>query len=179
MWGSGGHTWGTLTTILDAVDFPPWKKLDAESTPDNGNGEPIARVGHSRLTSSCPKFESPAARLPSPACTRGTQHGIQRAICTQRGTQRGTAGLVITQRCGTPPRSGIGLPTRSGFSSTDRVRTRELDFGQRPFQHWPPRRSPMHFRLSSCPSRIMLQAGRLLIVPTECAQRGQPSRPTR
>ena len=30
--GTGGLSWGQLTTILDAVDFPPWKGLRAEST---------------------------------------------------------------------------------------------------------------------------------------------------
>ena len=34
---SGGETWEGLTTILDALDFPPWKALDAEAKPDNGN----------------------------------------------------------------------------------------------------------------------------------------------
>ena len=32
-----GSTWEPLVTILDALSFPPWKSLDAESAPDNGN----------------------------------------------------------------------------------------------------------------------------------------------
>ena len=34
---TSGKTWGNLTTILDALDFEPWKALDAESRPDTGN----------------------------------------------------------------------------------------------------------------------------------------------
>ena len=33
----GGHTFGPLTTVLDALSFPPWKNIDAEAKPDNGN----------------------------------------------------------------------------------------------------------------------------------------------
>ena len=33
----GGAHWGPLTNILDALSFAPWKNLDAESSPDDGN----------------------------------------------------------------------------------------------------------------------------------------------
>jgi len=32
-----GSSWGQLTTLLDAIDFPPWKKISATGKPDNGN----------------------------------------------------------------------------------------------------------------------------------------------
>ena len=33
----GGQSWGPLTNILDALSFGPWKAIDAESSPDDGN----------------------------------------------------------------------------------------------------------------------------------------------
>lgn len=33
----GGETWGQLRTILDAVSFPPWSKVNATAKPDTGN----------------------------------------------------------------------------------------------------------------------------------------------
>ena len=33
----GGKSWGQLKTILDALSFPAWKDIDAESSPDDGN----------------------------------------------------------------------------------------------------------------------------------------------
>jgi hypothetical protein len=39
-----GHSWGQLTTLLDAIDFRPWKNISATSKPDNGNAIWLAEI---------------------------------------------------------------------------------------------------------------------------------------
>eukprot|EP01051_Picozoa_sp_SAG22_P014283 SAG22_NODE_1709_length_3761_cov_9.920535_1_plen_573_part_00 len=118
----GGQGWGQLTTILDALSFPPWKDLDAESRPDNGNAAWDPTPLWDRDTDTVWLFFNGPAReradCNAGACstwaTHSTNQGLSWSLAKNMTLQCQRKGALLGGLAGSSPGNGHGVQLSSG-----------------------------------------------------------------